>query len=537
VRATRLGIHRHDGRLPELDRANLAARARRVERWLARLERIDREALPPDARRDHRILEYAMRAELHDLEEVRAWSADPMRYNRVLAEGVALLVDRELAPLDERLEALARRLEAYPRVIRAARRNLAGVPPLWAELAVESAEGTLSWLEQGVPAALEQQGLRALDVHPRARFRAVHDRALRHLRDWIAWLRTDLVPRADGDFRLGRDHFERKLRFEDHIELSVDELVEINERAIAEYRAWIEREAARIAPDEPAAEVVERIAATHPAADELIDEARRFVEEARSFVVSRGIVTLPADELPVVRPTPPYARSAFASMSAPGPFETGSSRAFYNVTNVDPSWSAERQAEHLTYFNRAGLLGISVHEVMPGHWVQLLYQRELDSDVRKVFPPGTLVEGWAHYTEQMMVDEGLGGGDPAVRIGQLRRALQRHARWQAAIALHTTDASIEDVARRFAETAFFAPFPALRETWRATYDPTYLHYAFGRMEILKLRQDWTRHKEERGEPASLGEFHDQLLRLGLPLPLAREALIPAGTMTGGRSRP
>jgi uncharacterized protein (DUF885 family) len=193
---------------------------------------------------------------------------------------------------------------------------------------------------------------------------------------------------------------------------------------------------------------------------------------------------------------------------------------------VDPSWSADRQEQHLTYFNYPGLLGVSVHEAMPGHYVQLLYHRELPTDLRKVFPSQCLVEGWAHYVEQMMVDEGLGDGDPAVRLAQLRRALQRHARWSATLSLHALGGTIDEAARAFSEIAYFAPFPALRETQRATYDPTYLCYALGRMQILSLREAYRSYRLTRGEPFSLREFHDRLLTLGLPLPMARHAMMP-----------
>jgi uncharacterized protein (DUF885 family) len=158
--------------------------------------------------------------------------------------------------------------------------------------------------------------------------------------------------------------------------------------------------------------------------------------------------------------------------------------------------------------------------------VQLLYRPQIPTEVRKVFQPGSLVEGWAHYTEQMMVDEGLGGEDPAVRLGQLRRALQRHARWHAGLEMHAFGASIEDAARRYQEIAYFAPFPALREVERGTSDPTYLMYALGRMQILKLRDDYRRYLESRGEEFSLQEFHDRFLRLGLPVSLARQVMIP-----------
>ncbi|HSH44431.1 MAG TPA: DUF885 family protein, partial [Longimicrobiales bacterium] len=199
--------------------------------------------------------------------------------------------------------------------------------------------------------------------------------------------------------------------------------------------------------------------------------------------------------------------------------------AFFNITNVDPEWTAEEQAQHLTYFNYPGLLGVTVHETFPGHFVQLAFLRELDSPLRKVFAPRTLTEGWAHYTEEMVLDEGFGDGDPDLRLGQLRRALQRHARWHAALQLHAFGADLDSVVRDFMEIAYFDEFPARREVIRATYDPTYLYYALGRMQIFELREDYREHAEQRNQVFSLREFHDEFLSLGLPATIARDAML------------
>jgi hypothetical protein len=381
------------------------------------------------------------------------------------------------------------------------------------------------FLRDKVPEALERQGVETVDPQLVGRFSEARAVALERLQEFVDWLEQDLLPRADGNFRLGPKLFRKKLLYEEHIDRSVDELRVMNERAILEYREWVAREARRIDADRPPAEVMDDITRDHPSPDRLLPTAAEFVTRARDFVVERQLLTLPSDRLPTIRPTPEYARSGFASMSTPGPFETVATEAYYNITNVDDGWTHEEQEQHLTYFNYPGLLGISVHEVMPGHYVQLLVRHELSSDIRKVFTPSSLVEGWAHYAEQMMVDEGLGDDDPEVRLGQLRRALQRHARWHAALALHADDASVEQASERFQEIAFFAPFPALRETQRATYNPTYLYYALGRMEIFRLREDYRRHMESRGQTYSIREFHDRLLRLGLPLPLAREVML------------
>lgn len=526
VRATKLGIHDHDGSLPDLSRPAIRRRVKALGKWLDRLGRIDAGRLTGDARLDYQVLDHAIRAELLELEQVRGWQRNPMLYNRLMADGTAALVERQFAPLEQRVGALISRLRQYPVMIRAARKNLQDVPAAWADLAIKSTRGHLEFLREDVPAALRTQGFERLDLALQARWSLARRGALHELKELVVWLERDLKPRARGSFRLGRELFERKLMYEEHVSMTVDQLVAMNEQAIRDYRQWVAREAARFDSERSVEEVMREVARRHPPPEELIPAARRCVEQARTFVRDRQIVTLPTDALPLVRPTPGYARSGFASMTTAGPFETEASEAYFNLTNVDPTWSEELQQQHLTYFNHAGLLGISIHEVMPGHFVQLTYQRELPTDVRKMFAPASFVEGWAHYAEQMMIDEGLGDGDPEIRLGQLRRALQRHARWYAAVALHTSDATLETVAQRFAETAFFPPFPARRETLRGTYDPTYLVYALGRMQILELREDYERYRIARGEPFSLREFHDRLLRLGLPISLAREVLIP-----------
>jgi uncharacterized protein (DUF885 family) len=529
VRATGLGIHRYDRELPDLSAEAHERKARELRDWLVRLERIDRAALTGDAVLDVRILENSLRADLLELEEVRSWRRNPMVYNSALVYGLSSLSSREFAPVEERMRSLLARMAGIPAIIAAARANLADVPKPWAEQALKDTRGTVTYLRRDLPQALEAQGLARVDARLREEFETARKKAEAEVEDFARWLEREVLPQARGDFRLGKALFEKKLALEEHVELSAEQLRDINEAAIRHYHAWVAREAARLNPKLTPAQAMETIAKDHPTAEELIPLARQQLQEVQRFVLDKGLVTLPSDRLPTVRETPPYARMGFASMDTPGPFEERATEAFYNITNVEPDWTPEQKAQHLTYFNRAGLLGITVHEAMPGHFVQLLYEAQIPTDVRKVFTPASLVEGWAHYTEQMLVDEGLGGGDPAVRLGQLRRALQRHARWYAALALHVFGEPVETVAKRYAEIAFFEPFPALREVQRGTFNPTYLYYALGRMQILKLREDYRRYQEARGQPFSLRDFHDRLLRLGLPLTLARQALMPGDT--------
>jgi len=529
VRATRLGLHLYDTRLPDLSAEAFQRRAQALHGWLARLERLERSALTGDAVFDVRVLDNALRAELLALEETREWQRDPMLYNGTIASGLSSLSQREFAPVEERMRSLMARMAGIAAVVASARANLRDVPKPWVEQALRDTRGTVGFLRTDLPKALEAQGLARVDGALRQEFSAALAKATAEVEGFARWQEQELLPKANGDFRLGRALFEKKLALEEHVALSAEQLRDINERAIREYQAWVAKEAARVDAWKSPVEVMDALVHDHPKAEELIPTARKQLEECQRFVLEKGLLTLPSERLPTVRETPPYARMGFASMDTPGPFETRATEAFYNITNVEPGWTEEQKAQHLTYFNHAGLLGITVHEAMPGHFVQLLYEAQIPTEVRKVFTPASVVEGWAHYVEQMMVDEGLGGGAPAVRLGQLRRALQRHARWHAGLSMHAFGESVEDAAKRYAEIAYFEPFPALHEVQRGTFNPTYLYYALGRMQILKLREDYRRYLEARGQTFSLRDFHDRFLRLGLPVSLARQALMPGDT--------
>lgn len=529
VRSTSLGLHPYDTRLPDVSAGAFERRAKELHGWLARLEKLDRAGLTGDAVFDVRILENALRAELLELEDERGWQHNPMLYNGTIANGLSSLSQREFAPVEERVASLMARMGQIPQVVAAAKANLRDVPKPWAEQALRDTRGTVNFLRTDLPGALAAQGLGRADGKLNQAFSAALAKATAEVEAFARWQETELLPKANGDFRLGKELFERKLALEEHVSLTAEQLRDINERAIGDYKARVAAEAARVDARKSPVEVMDALVHDHPTPEALIPTARKQLAECQRFVLEKGLMTLPSERLPMVRETPPYARISFASMDTPGPFETRATEAFYNITNVEAGWTEEQKGQHLTYFNHAGLLGITVHEAMPGHFVQLLYGSQIPTEVRKVFAPASLVEGWAHYVEQMMVDEGFGGGDPGVRLGQLRRALQRHARWYAGLSMHAFGESVEGAAKRYAEIAYFEPFPALREVQRGTFNPTYLYYALGRMQILKLREDYKRYVEARGQTFSLRDFHDRFLRLGLPVSLARQALMPGDT--------
>jgi uncharacterized protein (DUF885 family) len=225
------------------------------------------------------------------------------------------------------------------------------------------------------------------------------------------------------------------------------------------------------------------------------------------------LITVPAGEPVTVAPTPDFYRWSFASMWTPGPFESKPTRAYYYLTDVDPSWSQDRQQEYLRDYNYPTLWAISIHEVYPGHFLHYQHLRRVDSKARKsiMFAPASFVEGWAHYCEHMMVEAGFGRDDQRVRLGQLAEALIRLVRFVVGIKLHTEDLSVEQGVRMFRDEAYLEEASARREAERGTFDPTYLVYSAGKMMLLKLRQDY---KQLQGKAFSLKAFHDTLLGHG-----------------------
>jgi uncharacterized protein (DUF885 family) len=523
IRATELGVHDYDGRLPALDRAGVQTRIDDLLDWIQELEAIPFDLMTGPDRYDYAILEFALRGELLELEEVRSWVTDPRRYTGVIATGLSSIAEHDYAPASERVEPLQSRMRGSVDLLNAARENLRSPPELWTRLAREEAGALVRYLEEGLPAALEAQA-----GAPVAGLDPARERLIGALREYGQWLETDLLPRSTGQFQLGRYLLQRKLLYDEHLSLTVDELERLNEQAIASYQARVDEVAESIDPTRSPRAILDSIARVHPSGEELIPAVQDLVESLRDWTRSSEVVTLPESELPVVRETPAHARGAFAYLDAPGPFEEAPLEAHLYITNAGPEWTEAERDTYLTYFNYPALVGVVAHESFPGHYVQAGFERDIESRIRRLFTPRSLVEGWAHYAEGMVLDEGYGDGAPELRLGQLKRALQRHARWYAALHLHAFGTPIEEVVQRFGEIAHLPEPLARHEVMRATHDPTYLYYALGRMQIEELRDDYRAYLEQEDEPFSLRDFHDTFLRLGLPVPLAREVMIPTG---------
>jgi len=288
--------------------------------------------------------------------------------------------------------------------------------------------------------------------------------------------------------------------------------------------------AKQINPTKLPIEVFKAIQEDHPTAESLIPDTAHNLEAIRQFVVDHKIASMPSDIRCKVAETPPFRRAtSFASMDSPGPFEKGSTEAFYYVTPVEPTWTATAKNEWLTAFNFYTTDVVSIHEAYPGHYMQHLHLNASSaSKIRKAFYSYAFVEGWAHYTEQMLLDEGFPGtGDrlrtAKYRLAQSDEALLRLCRLCVSIKMHCDDMTVDEATKFFQDNCYYQEQPARQEAVRGTHDPGYLHYTLGKLMILKLRRDW---QQQEGTAYSLQRFHDEMLRHGAPpLPLLRQILL------------
>ncbi|MEQ1756797.1 MAG: DUF885 domain-containing protein [Vicinamibacterales bacterium] len=502
------GNHLHDDLLEDLSRAAVDAHARALSGFSRRLHQIDPQHLSPVERVDRGILVANIEGRLFDLEQVRSFERSPQVYADLIGTSLASQALFAYAPEADRARRVVSRLRQVPRLVQAARDNIKDCPGIFTKVGLESWRGALRFIEADLPRAFSSLD----DLHILGDLADTSTEAATAVSGFIGYLETDLSPRAKASFRLGREKFEQKLRLEEGISLSPDRLLTIALRELQQVQDEFRTVAGRVGTGDPL-DVWKAAKADHPAAGTLLQTAQAQLAQLQSFLERQAIVTVPPSEAVVVAPTPDFYRWTFASLWAAGPFESKPSRAYYYLTDVDRSWTAERQEEHLRDFNTPTLWSVSIHEVYPGHFLHAQHLRAVESKVRKslFFAPASFVEGWAHYTEQMMLDAGFERGNASIRLGQLAESLVRLARVVVGIRLHCEDLSVEQGMRFFRDEAFLEESTARREAERGTFDPTYLVYSIGKLMLLKLRQDY---KEQQGGKFSLRAFHDALLAQG-----------------------
>jgi uncharacterized protein (DUF885 family) len=514
------GVHTHDDLLEDLSRHGIESDVRALAGYRRRLDEINREALTDIERLDHRMLTSHVGARMFELEEVRTWEKNPQYYSDILASSLAGQALFSHAPAPERARRVLSKLRQTRRLIQAARDNIQEPPGIFVKIGIETMRGALKFIDHDLPRAFSSVD----DPHLLGDLADAQAEASQAVGSYVEYLENDLAPRARGSFRLGRDTFERKLKLDEGLALPVDRLLAIATRELRATQDAFKAVAGRMNGGDPLAAWARQKAA-HPAPGQLVSAGRQQIQELATFLERQAIVTLPPGEQVTVAQTPEFYRWSFASMWTPGPFETKPTRAYYYLTDADPSWPPDRQDEYLRDYNFPTLWSISIHEVYPGHFLHYQHLRRVESKARKsiLFAPASFVEGWAHYCEQMMLEAGFGRQEDGIKLGQLAEALVRLARFIVCIKLHTEDLSVEQGVRFFREEAFMEEASARREAERGTFDPTYLVYSVGKLMLLKLRQDY---KAKQGKSFSLKSFHDTLLGHGTaPFWLHRQLML------------
>jgi uncharacterized protein (DUF885 family) len=356
-------------------------------------------------------------------------------------------------------------------------------------------------------------------------FHAANDAVVKSLTETVEWMKKDLLPKSRGKYALGAETFARLLLYEELVDLPLDRLLAVGEANLKRDQEAFRAVARKIDAKKTPAEVMKALSDDHPTEADLIPSARRTIEKVRMFLVDKKIVTIPSEVRPTVVETPPYARNGtFASMDTPGAYETRATEAFYYVTPTEKDWTPKQKEEHLRLFNAPVMQIITIHEAFPGHYIQFLYAKQYPTKTRKLTYCGSNVEGWAHYCEQMTVEEGYGDGDPKIHLAQLSEALLRDCRFVVGIKLHTRGMTVEEGAKVFEDEGFQEPSTAYEEARRGAYNPTYLYYTLGKLQIYKLRADY---RKAKGQDYNLETFHNEFVRQGgIPIKLIRRILLP-----------
>lgn len=511
VQAVNLGKHEFDGQLPDNTPEGRAAYRAKVIDWMRRATAIDGEAMSDDQRFEREYLLNDLGAELFWLDDVRYADRNPLAWGYAAFPSVYLT--RDYAPLPERMDAFNTYLENLPGYLADMRNTVKGpIPRTWAETSLAMFGGLDTFFAGPVNAIFADVD----DAKRQARMTAALDAAHQSLQETLTWLKG---LEQDESFELGAELFSRMLWKTERVDTPLAELKAIGEADLARNLESMREACNDFAPGLSLVDCAARAKRDKPP-EGPVEGAKRQLGLLRQFIVDNDIVTIPSDDPVTVDAAPPYNASNLAYIEIPGPYEKKLPAVYY-IAPPDPSWSKEEQQRYLP--GEGDLLFVSLHEVWPGHFLNYLHAKQSDSVYGRISVGYAFAEGWAHYTEEMMYDAGLGAGDPQTHIGQLTNALLRDVRYLSAIGLHTGEMSVEESEQMFIEKGMQDPGNARQQAYRGTFDPAYLNYTMGKLMILKLRDDWT---AGRGGRDAWKAFHDQFLSYGgPPIPMVREAML------------
>ena len=526
--ATLAGLHQYDTKLEDYSQAQVARQVDALQKFDARFSAIDPKLLDEMTRGDRDLVLDYIHSTLLTLQTIRPWEKNPDSYSSGITGSAFSIMERKFASPTERLRSLVVREKQMPAALAAARANLKNPPKIFTEIAIDQLPGLAAFFKNDVPSAFADVDDAAL----KRQFAESNAAVIKALREYQAWLKKDLLPKSKGDFRIGAESYAKKLKFDEMVDIPLDKLLEIGMANLRANQAEFARIAKEIDPKKSPRQALAALAADHPAPEKLLDTFRGTLDGLVKFIDDKQIITSPSQVRPTLEETPPFERATtFASMDTPGPFEAVAKEAYFNVTLPEKGWDKKHVNEFMAQFSYPVITTIATHEAYPGHYVQFLWMQQIHDRVRKLLGANTNAEGWAHYCEQMMMDEGLAQAlapddvrkQKTLRLGQLQDALLRNARFIVGMKLHTGQFTFEQGVDFFVKEGYQSKAVGTVETRRGTSDPTYLYYTLGKLEILKLRADL---QAKQGSAFNLKQFHDGFMQQGFaPIAIVRRAML------------
>ncbi len=517
-----LGIHAYDGGVPDFSAESIEKWRQQLNQFLGELRnKINYSELEKLEKFDYLLLESQLEFERLRHGSLRFYERNPVMPYLYIFD-VSNYIKRNYAPLEERVEALCRHLEATPRLIEQLQQKLdKTLPKAVVEISLETFGGFARYYNSDLSKVegLTNPGLQA-------RLENAASMAGAALNKYVEFFKAHLE-RADEDFAIGPENYAALLKWGDRVDLPLEEVLRIGLEDMACNQAAVREVCAKISPDNSVEEVIKAVTAEHPTNDAVISTTRKYLEGIRQHLIKANIVDVPSEVRCIVDETPLFMRWVFADMETPGPFETVATEAHFYITPANPEWPEAQQERWLSRFNDYVIQIFSLHEAYPGHYLQHLHARHSPSRAAKNLSSYSFVEGWAHYCEQMMLEEGYGIEDPLVYnkllLAQHLEALVRNCRYICSLGLHTQGWTVAQALKFYQENAWMEEITAQREALRSTFDPGGLNYTLGKLLFYKLRQDY---EAERGTKFELKTFHNECLANGMPpVPLLRMLLL------------
>ncbi|MGZ5503134.1 MAG: DUF885 domain-containing protein [Chthoniobacterales bacterium] len=520
--ATRLGDHRFDSTLTNYSAETRAKELADAKSFLAKLNDFKGAAnLTGPNSVDFRILKDNVEAEIFELEELKEAEWNPLVYNQSLANSLYLLIAREFAPPAEKIPSLRARMEGIPAVIAQAKANLQHPPKIYTETAIEQAQGAISFVREGLSPVLDRAPQMRKDLAP------LQEKTATALEDYKKWLETDLLPRSDGDFRIGAEKFRKKLRFSLASDLSMEELMKraradlaatqdaIYEAALPLYKKYFPNASQDSLGDKKKVtnDVLAKLAEQHPNDDTVVSYAEKAISQATAFTKEKNIVTVFDQPLKVIV-MPEFKRGrGIAYCDSAGPLEKNG-ETFFAIEPTPVSWPNERKESFFREYNNYMVHDLTIHEAMPGHFLQLSHSNKFKAPtlVRAIFQSGSFIEGWAVYAEQFMREAGYGG--PEVKMQQLKMRLRVICNAILDQSIHTANMSEQEALDLMMKEGFQQEGEAVAKWKRARLSSAQLStYFVGVTEHLDLRD---RAKAKLGDKFDLKKYNDEVLSYGSP---------------------